>query len=186
MKAEATAAAVRILEGGGNAFDAVVAGQAVLALVDAASNGIGSDAVILLYDARSHQVFSINAEGMAPKLATIEWYQKNSGGRLPESDGPLSASTPGVVDAWYTLLDRWGTMTFAEVLQPAIEIAEQGFPASEGLARAIAGSRKIRKYPTTMKIYVPDGRSPQPGEIFKNPDAARTLRKLVEAEQQSA
>jgi len=185
MKAEATAAAVRILEAGGNAFDAVVAGQAVLGLVDPASNGIGSDAVVLLYDAKSQQVFSINAEGMAPKLATIEWYQKNNGGKLPVSDGLLSASTPGVVDAWYTLLDRWGTMTFAQVLQPAIEIAEQGFPASEGLARAIAGARKIRQYPTTMKIYFPDGRAPQPGEIFRNPDAARTLKKLVEAERES-
>jgi gamma-glutamyltranspeptidase / glutathione hydrolase len=94
MKAEATAAAVRILDAGGNAFDAVVAGQAVLGLVDPASNGIGSDAVVLLYDAKSKQVFSINAEGMAPRLATIEWYQKNNGGKLPDSDGPLSASTP--------------------------------------------------------------------------------------------
>jgi gamma-glutamyltranspeptidase / glutathione hydrolase len=185
MKAQATAAAVRILEAGGNAFDAAVAGQAVLGLVDPASNGIGSDAQILLYDAKTKQVFAINAEGMAPKLATIEWYQKNNGGKLPESDGPLSASTPGVVDAWYTLLDRWGTMSFAQVLQPAIEIAEQGFPTSEGLSRAIVGSRKIRKYPATMKIYMPDGRAPMPGELFRNPDAGRTLRKLVEAEQQN-
>lgn len=186
MKSEATAAAVRILDAGGNAFDAAVAGQAVLALVDPDSNGIGSDAVILLYDAKSKQVFSINAEGMAPKLATIEWYQKNNGAKLPQSDGLLAASTPGVVDAWYTLLDRWGTMSFAQVLQPAIEVAEQGFPIGEGLARSIAGSRKIRKYPTTMKVYFPDGRAPLPGEIFRNPDAARTLKKLVEAERQSA
>jgi gamma-glutamyltranspeptidase / glutathione hydrolase len=186
MKAEATAAVVRILEAGGNAFDAVVAGQAVLALVEPQSNGIGSDAVILLYDAKSKQVFSINAEGMAPMLATIEWYQKNNGAKLPDSDGPLSASTPGVVDAWYTLLDRWGTMTLAQVLQPAIEIAEQGFPISEALARSIAGSKKIQKYPTTMKLYFPGGRAPSAGDIFKNPDAARTLKKLVEAEQQSA
>jgi gamma-glutamyltranspeptidase / glutathione hydrolase len=186
MKAEATAAAVRILDAGGNAFDAVVAGQAVLALVEPQSNGIGSDAVILLYDAKSKQVFSINAEGMAPKLATIDWYQKNNGGKLPESDGPLSASTPGVVDAWYTLLDRWGTKTFAEVLQPAIDVAEQGFPASESLARSIAGSKKIQKYPTTKKVYFPDGRAPGAGEIFRNPDAARTLKKLVEAERQNA
>jgi gamma-glutamyltranspeptidase/glutathione hydrolase len=186
MKAEATAAAVRILEAGGNAFDAVVAGQAVLALVDPANNGIGSDAVILLYDAKAKQVFSINAEGMAPRLATIEWYQKHNDGKLPDSDGPLSASTPAVVDAWYTLLDRWGTMTFAQVLQPAIEVAEQGFPIGEALARSIAGSRKIKKYPTTMKVYLPDGRAPQAGEIFRNPDAARTLKRLVEAERQNA
>ena len=186
MSAPATAAAVRILEAGGNAFDAAVAGQAVLALVDPDSNGIGSDAVLLVYDAKSKEVLSINAEGTAPKRATIEWYEKNNDGKLPRSDGLLVASIPAVVDAWYILLDRWGTMTFAEVLQPAIEVAEQGFPISEGLARSIARSEKIRKYPTTMKVYFPDGRAPQPGEIFKNLDAARTLKKLVEAEQQQA
>ena len=186
MKAPATAAAVRILEAGGNAFDAAVAGQAVLALVDPASNGIGSDAVLLVYDAQSKQVLSINAEGTAPKLATIEWYAEHNNGELPRSDGLLSASIPAVVDAWYVLLDRWGTMTFAEVLGPAIEVAEEGFPISEGLARSIAGSEKIRKYPTTMKVYFPNGRAPEPGEIFKNPDAARTLKRLVEAEQQNA
>ncbi len=185
MKAEATAAAVRILETGGNAFDAIVAGQAVLALVDAASNGFGSDAQILLYDAKKQEVVAIDAEGTAPKLATIDWYNKNNGGKLPNSDGLLAASTPGVVDAWYILLDRWGTMSFAQVLQPALDTAEQGFPVSEGLARAIASSQKIRKYPTTVKVYMPNGRAPQAGEIFRNPDAARTLRKLIEAEQQA-
>jgi gamma-glutamyltranspeptidase/glutathione hydrolase len=185
MKAEATAAAVRILEAGGNAFDAIVAGQAVLALVDAASNGFGSDAQILLYDAKKKEVVAIDAEGTAPRLATINWYNKNNGGKLPNSDGLLAASTPGVVDAWYILLDRWGTMSFAQVLQPALETAEQGFPLSEGLARGIAGSQKIRKYPTTMKVFMPNGRALQAGEIFKNPDAGRTLRKLIEAEQQA-
>src|SRR4029079_7974433 len=73
MKPEATHATERILEAGGNAFDAIVAGQAALALTDPAMNGLGSDAVILLYDARAKKVFSINAEGTAPKLATIEW-----------------------------------------------------------------------------------------------------------------
>jgi gamma-glutamyltranspeptidase / glutathione hydrolase len=185
MKAEATAAAVRILEAGGNAFDAVVAGQAVLSLVDFPSNGIGGDAQILLYDAKAGQVSAINAEGAAPRLATIDWYEKNNGAKLPDSDGLLSASTPGVVDAWYLLLDRWGTMTFEQVLRPAIETAEQGFPLSEGLARSIAGSKKIRKYPGTTRLYVPDGRTPEAGEIFRNPDLARLLKKLVEAEQQA-
>ena len=185
MKAEATAAAVRILEAGGNAFDAVVAGQAVLSLVDFASNGIGGDAQILLYEARNGQVAAINGEGTAPALATIEWYEKNSGAKLPDSDGLLAASTPGVVDAWYVLLDRWGTMTFEQVLRPAIDTAQQGFPLSEGLARSIASSKKIRKYPTTAKLYVPDGKAPAAGEIFRNPDAARVLTRLVEAEQQA-
>ena len=147
MSPEATQAAERILRAGGNAFDAIVAGQAVLALVDAAGNGIGSDAVLLVYDAKSRKVFSINAEGTAPQLATIDWYKKNMGGKLPVNDGLLSGTVPGVVDAWYTLLDRWGTMTFAEVLQPAIEVAENGFPLSDRLAGAIASSKKLQKYP---------------------------------------
>ena len=101
MKAAATLTAERILQKGGNAFDAAVAGQAVLGLVDAAGNGPGSDAVLLVYDARSKKVFSLNAEGTAPRLATIEWYKKNQDGKIPVSEGLLAATVPGVVDAWY-------------------------------------------------------------------------------------
>jgi gamma-glutamyltranspeptidase/glutathione hydrolase len=137
MKAEATEAASRILQTGGNAFDAVVGGQAALAVTDFALNGVGSDAVVLVYDARAKKVLSINAEPRAPKLATIEWYEKNSGGKIPVSDGLLSGGLPGVVDAWYILLDRWGTMSFEQVLQPAIDLAENRFPLSEARARAI-------------------------------------------------
>ena len=186
MKPEATDAARRILQAGGNAFDAAVAGQAALAVTDFPSNGVGSDAVILLYDAKARQVVSINAEPRAPKLATIDWYQKNNGGKLPNSDGLLAGGIPGVVDAWYLLLDRWGTMTFEQVLQPAIQLAEEGFPLSERLARAIAGTRKIRQYPSTMRVYMPSGQPPQAGDILKNVDLARTLRKLVEAEKSAA
>ena len=186
MKPEATQAAERILMAGGNAFDAAVASQAVLGLVDAASNGVGSDAVILVYDAKTKTVVSINAEGTAPKLATIDRYNKNLDGTLPLSDTLLSGTVPGVVDAWYLLLDRWGTMTFAQVLQPAIEVAENGFPIGERMASAIAGSRKLKKYPSSVKVYFPGGEAPKAGDIFKNPDLARTLRKLVEAEKLNA
>src|SRR5258705_7565765 len=153
MKAEATRAAERILEAGGNGFDAVVAGQAVLGVVDAAMNGIGSDAVILIYDARAKKVVSLNAEGTAPRLATIEWYKKNNGGKLPQSDGLLAGTVPGMVDAWYILLDRWGTMSFEKVLEEAIDLAQNGFPIGNSMARAIATSRKIRKYPSTTRVY---------------------------------
>jgi gamma-glutamyltranspeptidase/glutathione hydrolase len=182
MKAEATEAARRILDAGGNAFDAAVGGQAALAVTDFSLNGMGSDAVLLIYNAREKKVYSVNAEPRAPKLATIEWYQKNNGGKIPESDGLLSGGLPGVVDAWYTLLDRWGTMSFEQVLQPAIDLAENGFPLSELGASYIADTNKILKYPTTVKIYLPNGRPPKAGEVLKNPDLARTLNKLVEAE----
>jgi gamma-glutamyltranspeptidase/glutathione hydrolase len=182
MKAEATESARRILQGGGNAFDAAVAGQAALAVTDFPLNGVGGDAVVLVYNARERKVYSINAGPRAPKLATIEWYEKNNGGKLPESDGLLAGGLPGVVDSWYVLLDRWGTMSLEQVLEPAIELAENGFPLSERLAVILAEADKIRKYPTTVKIYLPNGRPPKAGEIFKNLDLAGTLKKLVEAE----
>ena len=128
MKHEATGAARRILEAGGNAFDAIVAGQAVLALVNPESNGCRQRRGHPGLPRRREKGVSINAEGTAPKLATIDWYNKNNGGKLPNSDGLLSASLPGVIDAWYLLLDRWGTMTFAQVLEQAIDVAENGFP----------------------------------------------------------
>jgi len=139
----------------------------------------------LIYDAKTKKVVSINAEGTAPKLATIEWYKENQGGKIPVDDGLLSATVPGVVDAWFTLLDRWGTMTFAQVLQPAIDLAEQGFVLPDGLAASMAG-RKLQKYPTSMKVYWPGGTAPKAGELFRNVDAARTLRRLVESEKQAA
>ena len=106
----------------------------MLALVNPESNGLGADAVILVSHSGEKQVYSINAEGTAPKLATIDWYNKNNGGKIPNSDGLLSASLPGVIDAWYVLLDRWGTMTFAQVLEQAIDVAENGFPIGDGLS----------------------------------------------------
>ena len=183
MRSQATEAARRILEAGGNAFDAAVAGQAVLGLTDFADNGMGSDAVVLVYLAREQKVYSVNAEPRAPKLATIEWYERNNGGKIPESDGLLSGGLPGVVDAWYVLLDRWGTMSFQQVLQPAIDLAEYGFPLGESSAEDIANTGKILKYPTTVRIYLPNGDLPKPGDVFRNRDLAHTLQKLVEAEQ---
>jgi gamma-glutamyltranspeptidase/glutathione hydrolase len=185
MKPEATAAAVRMLDAGGNAFDAAVAGQAVLALVDPSLNGFGSDAVLLVYDAKAQKVLSINAEGTAPRLATIEWYEKNFGGKLPVNDSLLAGTVPGVIDAWFILLDRWGTKSFADVLQPAIEVAEQGFPLPDGLARSMSAA-KLKKYPTSVALYQPGGRAPQGGDVFRNPDAGRLLRRLVEAEKAAA
>src|SRR5216683_88825 len=183
MKPQATDAARQILQAGGNAFDAAVAGQAALGMTDFPMNGVGSDAVVLVYNAREKKVYSVNAEPRAPKLATIEWYEKNNGGKLPDSDGLLAGGLPGVVDAWYVLLDRWGTMSFEQVLQPAIDLAENGFPLSEARAHTITSARaqKILKYPSTIKIYKPKGDAPAAGEIFKNPHLARTLKKLVEA-----
>ncbi len=136
------------MRAGGNAFDAIVAGQAVLGLVQPNLNGVGSDATLLIYDAKAKKVFSLNAEGTAPKLATIEWYKANQGGKIPVNDSLLSGTVPGVVDAWYILLSRWGTKTFGEVLAPAIELAERGIPMGR-----LFNAPQLKKYPTSMKIY---------------------------------
>jgi gamma-glutamyltranspeptidase / glutathione hydrolase len=181
MVPAATMAAQRMLESGGNAFDAIVAGQAVLGLAAPAANGIGGDAVLLVYDAAQKKVWSINAEGTAPRLATIEWFNKNQKGKIPVDEGLLPATIPGVIDAWHILLSRWGTKLFAEVLAPAIELAERGIPVSAGLARDLS-SRNLAKYPSTRKLFQPGGKRWQEGEMFRNPDLAHTFRRLVEAE----
>src|SRR5208283_6139374 len=102
--------------------------QAVLGIVQPHLNGVGSDATLLIYDAQQKKVLSLNAEGTAPKLATIEWYKANQGGKIPVNDSLLSGTVPGVVDAWYILLSKWGTRTLGELLAPAIELAERGLP----------------------------------------------------------
>jgi gamma-glutamyltranspeptidase/glutathione hydrolase len=186
MKPEATIVAQRILEAGGNAFDAAVAAQAVLGLADAANNGVGSDAMLLVYDAHTGKPFSVNAEGTAPALATIDWYKANQGGKLPSSDTLLSGTVPGVVDAWYTLLDRWGTMTFAQVLAPAIDMAQNGFPVDDRLAGAIANSKKLRKYPTSAQVYYAGDRQWKGGVVATFRDLAGTLQKLADAERANA
>src|SRR5262249_19926554 len=182
MRVQATLAAEHVLAAGGNAFDAIVAGQAVLGVVQPESNGVGSDAVLLIYDAKGKKVWSLNAEGTAPKLATIDWYKKNKEGKIPIDDTLLSATVPGVVDAWYILLSKWGTKTFGELLQPAIELCEGGVPMGPALNNA-----RVHKYPTGKKLFAPpNGERWAAGDVWKNPDLARTFRRLIEAEKAAA
>jgi gamma-glutamyltranspeptidase/glutathione hydrolase len=182
MMPQATLTAEHVLRSGGNAFDAIVAGQAVLGLVQPNMNGMGSDATLLVYDAKTQKVYSINAEGTAPKLATIEWYKANKDGKIPVNDTLLSGTVPGVMDAWYILLSRWGTKTFGELLQPAIELAERGVPMSA----ATMNTRALLKYPSSAAVYRPDGQPWIDGRVWKNTDLARTWRRLVEAEKEAS
>jgi gamma-glutamyltranspeptidase/glutathione hydrolase len=186
MEPLATKAAERILNAGGNAFDAAVGGQAVLGLVAPASNGMGGDAVLLVYEGTSKKVHSINAEGTAPKLATIDWYKANHDGKLPVNESLLAGTVPGVPDAWYLMLDGWGTKTFAEVLGPAIELAENGFPAPDSLARSIRETHKLQKSPSSVRLYQREGKGPVAGALWRNPDLARTMKRMVEAERRHA
>ncbi len=186
-KPQATQVAERILRAGGNAFDAAVAAFAMLAVTDPAMTGLGADACILIYDASERKVLSINGAGTAPKLATIDWYNEHCDGKIPVNEGLLSASLPTAVDVCYVMLARWGTMSFTELLAPAIELAQNGFPISEYLRNYLGDySEKLLRYPTTAKIYFPNGRPLRPGDILRNTDLAHSLTKLVDAEQRAS
>ena len=146
---------------------------------------LGSDAQLLVYDGKAKKAWSLNAEGVAPKLATIEWFEKNRNGKMTVDDTLLPGTIPGVVDAWYILLSRWGTKSFGEVLSTAADMAEKGFILTAPMASGM-NSRALSKYPTSRKTYQPDGRQWHEGDLFTNPQLAHTFRRLIEAERQAA
>ncbi len=179
----AAEAGLRIMVQGGNAIDSAAAMCICLNLVEPQSNGIGGEVPTLVYSAREKKTFAISGMGWSPKAFTIGWCRENGVDMIP-GDGYLPACVPAVVDTWATALARFGTMSFAQVLQPAIELAEDGFPVYEGLYLNLAAGaeRFIELYPTTAEIYVPDGRVPQVGELLRNPNFAGALRTMCRAE----
>jgi gamma-glutamyltranspeptidase / glutathione hydrolase len=173
----AAEAGMRILKAGGNAIDAAMATWAVQGEVEPGMTGLGADMLVLIYIAKTGEVKFINGTGYAPQAATIDFY--NSKGGLPDS-GPLSISVPGAVGGAAYAIKKYGTKPLADVLAPAIEIAEQGFPITDSLARGLAGSReKLAKWPSTTKVWFKDGKPLQMGDVLVNPQLARTLRAIA-------
>ncbi len=171
----AAMAGVRVLLNGGNAIDAAVATAAALNVVEPMSTGVGGDAFALTYIAKTHELTALNASGRAPNAISIDELRRQGYSEMPEA-GPLSITVPGTVDGWVTILERHGTMPLSEVLKPAIEYAGQGFPVTE----IIAGAWMELEPMLQGTAYVTHGRAPQPGEVFQNPDLARTLRLIAE------
>lgn len=173
----AAEAGMRILKAGGNAIDAAIATWAVQGQVEPGMTGLGADMFILYYNAQSGQVKFINATGYAAQAATIDFYKSKGG--IPD-EGPLSMSVPGAVGGAAYAVKTYGTKPLAEVLAPAIEMAEGGFPITETLAGQLKSSRaKLAKYPSTTKIWFRGGKPLEVGDILKNPDLARTLRAIA-------
>jgi gamma-glutamyltranspeptidase / glutathione hydrolase len=173
----AAEAGMRILKAGGNAVDAAMATWAVQGEVEPGMTGLGADMFALIYLAKTGEVKFINGTGFAPRAATIDFY-KNKGG-IPE-DGPLSISVPGAVGGAALAVQKYGSKPLAEVLAPAIEIAEHGFPITAALAQGLAGSReKLQKFAATKKIWFRDGRPLEMGDVLINQDLARTLRSIA-------
>ena len=179
----ATAAGFRIMEQGGNAVDAAAAMCFCLNLLEPHQNGLGGEVPTLIYSAQERKAFAVSGMGWSPQAFTVQWCQEHKIDLIP-GDGYLPACVPAVVDTWATALARFGTLSFSQVLQPAIELAEHGFPVYEGLHDVIAVNvdRFTALYPTTGQIYCPGGRVPEVGEVFRNPDLADTLKLLCRAE----
>ena len=177
----ASSAGLQMLLKGGNAFDAAVAVGAMAGLGEPEMNGIGGNGFMTIFDKKTGKVHSVSMAGAAPKgIKPAEM--------TPEllNAGMKAGIVPGNLGGYLSLLDRMGTMSLAEVLAPAIEYAEKGYPIDLKLAESIdRGKANLSKYPTTAKIFLPNGQPLKAGELLKNPDYAATLRKLVDAEQQA-
>ena len=173
----AAEAGLRILKAGGNAVDAAIATWAVQGEVEPAMTGLGADMFIMIYLAKTGEVKFINGTGYAPQAATIDFYKSKGG--LPD-EGPLSIAVPGAVGGAAFALRKYGTRSLGDVLAPAIEIADQGFPITETLAGQLAsGKEKLQKWPSTTKVWFKDGKPLQTGDILVNPALARTLRAIA-------
>ena len=173
----AAEAGMRILKAGGNAIDAAIATWAVQGEVEPGMTGLGADMFVLYYEAKTGKVHFINGTGFAAQAATIDFYKSKGG--IPD-EGPLSIAVPGAVGGAAYAVRTYGTRPLAEVLAPAIEIADGGFPVSEALADGIRSAKsKIEKFPSTTKIYFKGGQPLAMGDIVRNPDLARTLRAIA-------
>ena len=177
----ASAAGLQMLIKGGNAFDAAAAVGAMAGLGEPEMNGIGGNGFMTVYHKDTGKVWSLSMAGPAPKaLVPAEMTP------AALNAGMKAGIVPGNLGGYLYALQRFGTMSLAEVFAPAIEYAEQGYPIDPMLAQSIArGSATLSKYPTSAKIFLPSGEPLKAGDLLKNPDYAATLRKLVEAEQQA-
>ncbi|HVC79650.1 MAG TPA: gamma-glutamyltransferase family protein [Chloroflexota bacterium] len=179
----ATAAGMRAVALGGNAVDAGVAAGLALAVLKPQDNGIGGEVPILIHDPRSGNVTAIAGQGTAPARATIEYFRA-AGISLIPGNGLLAAMVPGAFDAWVTALSLHGTLSLRQVIEPALELAADGFAMYAGLRNAILRHEaKFRaEWPTSAAVFLPGGVVPAIGDRFRQPDWAAALSQTVEAE----
>jgi gamma-glutamyltranspeptidase/glutathione hydrolase len=190
----AAQAGLQILKRGGNAIDAAVAAAAVLNVTEPMMVGVGGDLFAVIYIAKERKIHVLNASGMAPGGATVERFKQLGYGWNPKNWGPgsgmpphgiLTVTVPGAVWGWQSALRRFGRLTFKEVLEPAANYAQSGFPVSERIASdwRMPDALPLQACctatdPDSIKAWYLDGAPPQPGRLFRNPDLARTFRLL--------
>jgi len=175
----ATQAGVSILQQGGNAIDAAIATAAALNVVEPMMTGLGGDLFALVYLHKGGELKALNASGRAPYAASLEKMKSLGFQKMPET-GIHPVTIPGTLDGWCTLLESCGTMKLAQVLAPAIALAERGYPVTEITALRWQESQpKLEKDAAAAWTYLLRGRAPEPGEIFVQPDLASTLKKIA-------
>ena len=170
---------LRILQRGGNAVDAAIAMAAVLNVTEPMMTGIGGDVFALLYWAETGEVKGINASGRAPRALKLDLFAGRGLKKMPET-GMESITVPGAFDGWVVLLKQYGTMGLADLLSPAIEYADHGFPVMEKTAKDWEhGVGKLKHDPVAAANYLVGGRAPRAGEVFRQPNLAETFRRLA-------
>jgi gamma-glutamyltranspeptidase/glutathione hydrolase len=177
-----TAAAFSILLKGGNAFDAGVASLLAGGVLEQDLYSLGGEALVLVYPRKAGKVISVVGQGWAPRAVNVDWYLSRK--KDLNGAGLDPAVVPGALHAALTVLEQWGTMSFAEVAAPAIDYAEKGFPLRESTARAVQSQLKFfERWPDNKKYWLKaDGTRYMPGETIKLPALARTLKRMAEAE----
>ena len=176
----ASQAGARVLEQGGSAIDAAIAANAVLNVTEPTSNGMGGDLFAIYWEAKTGKLYGLNASGWAPKALTIEHLKSKGITEMPE-EGIDSVTVPGVVDGWAKLHKRFGQLPWRDLFQPAIYYAEHGFPVSEIIHAWWAGDREgLRTNPESTRVFLPGGKAPETGQVFRNPDVAHAFRLVAD------
>src|SRR5712692_2255897 len=177
----AAEAAARVLAAGGNAIDAGVAAGLTLGVVHPDMVSVAGVAPILVHVARTGETFQVSGVGPYPRASTVAYFRERHGGQIPP--GLPRTVVPAAPDAWLTALERWGTMSFADVAHAPTEHAERGFPISVFSAYQMAANvEKYRRWPTSLPLLLRDGRAYRTGEILVQRELGETLRRMARAE----
>ncbi|HEY5338786.1 MAG TPA: gamma-glutamyltransferase, partial [Rhizomicrobium sp.] len=171
--------AIDILKKGGSAVDAAIAANAAIGLMQPVLNGIGGDLFAIVYEAKTGALHGLNASGWAPKALTPSFMRQHGFARMPDG-GIHTVTVPGAVAGWEALRGRLGTLPLSDLLAPAIWYADEGFPVSDVIAAHWASlADTLAAEPNAARTYLPGGRPPAAGEIFRNPDLAGSLRRIA-------
>ena len=171
----ATHVGIDILKNGGNAIDAAIAANAAIGLMEPTGNGIGGDLFAIIWIEKDKKLYGLNASGRSPKNLTLDYFKNNNFSEIP-AYGPLPVSVPGCVDGWFEMHEKFGSTPMHDILQPAIEYADNGFPVTELVSYYMKKASIIfDMYPNFKETYYVNGTTPKKGQIFQNKDLANTL-----------